>query len=127
MIEGDKHEIDVEDLVARIQRDAANRQPDAPAEFGRPPAGENMLVSIEAQLNVASAKAEVRTRWPGTIRFPLFRAGFVRRMFLKGLAFAFKDQRHVNQSLIAAMLELVAVNRALTDRVAALERERHAE
>jgi hypothetical protein len=127
MIEGDKGGIDVEELVARIQRDAAGGQPDAPAVFGPPAFGEDALTSIEVQLNIAAAKADVRTRWPGSIRFPLLRAGPVRRLFLKGLAFAFKDQRHVNQSLIAAMRELVTVNRALMDRVAALERERHAE
>jgi hypothetical protein len=127
MTEGDNRRIDVEELVGRIRSDAQSRQPGASSAPVVRADGENVLNAIEAQLNIASAKAEVRTRWPGSLRFPLFRVGLVRRPFLKALEFLFKDQRHVNQSLIAAMHELVAVNRALTERVAALERERHAE
>jgi hypothetical protein len=124
MIENNNPDIDVDDLMSRIQREAVRWQSGAATGEAELTFAEEMI-SIEKLLNDAAAKAEVRTRWSGRLDFVLFRSGFVQRPFLRALAFIFRDQRHVNLSLIAALRAFVIANRELTERVTALEHETH--
>ena len=124
MIEHNNPSIDVDDLMARIQQEVAKRgvgyEPVA-AEEGSPA---SPLASIEGLLHTAQAKAEVRTKWSGQLRvFPFDRSPKLQKWALDALAFLFRDQRHVNTALIAALRETLAVNRGLLKRLAALENE----
>jgi hypothetical protein len=126
MLESNNPEIDVDDLMSRIQREAARWQSGGSspeAEFSTAPVAD--MVAIETWLNDAAAKTEVRTRWSARMDNPLFRNGGVQRVFLRVLAFVFRDQRHVNLSLIAALRAFVSANRELAERVTALEHETH--
>ena len=80
--------------------------------------------SIEALINTAQAKAEVRTQWSARFQvFPFNRSAWLQRLLLNALAYLFKDQRHVNFAAIQALREVVALDRDLTQRVRQLERE----
>ena len=125
MIERNTPEIDVDDLMSRIQRDAARWQSGDAAGREFAFVGAQDLSSIEALLNEAAAKAEVRTRWSARIDFFFLRNRGVQRLLLRILAFVFRDQRHVNLALVAALRAFVVANRELGDRVEALENETH--
>jgi len=123
VIERNNPAIDVDDLMARIQQEVAKRGVGfEPLVFDTEGADSRGFDSIEALINTAQAKAEVRTQWSGRFQvFPFNRFASLQRFFLKALAFLFKDQRHVNFAAIQAMREMVAVERQLTLRVAQLE------
>jgi hypothetical protein len=126
MIENNNPDIDVDDLMSRIQREASRWQSGATSggpEFSFSDGRD--LGSIETLLNDAAAKAEVRTRWSARLDSVPFRSARIQRFFLRALAFVFRDQRHVNLSLIAALRAFVVANRELTERVTALEHETH--
>jgi len=125
MLEHNNPSIDVDDLMARIQQEVAKRGVGfEPVTFSGDIAQPLPLASIEALLNTAQAKAEIRTRWSGQLRiFPFDRSTKLQRLALRALSFLFKDQRHVNFALIAALRESLAVNRGLAARLVALETE----
>jgi hypothetical protein len=125
MLEHNNPSIDVDDLMARIQQEVAKRgvgyEPVSAESDG---SQMHPLASIEALLNTAQVKAEVRTKWSGKLLvFPFDRSVKLQRFALRILGYLFKDQRHVNFSLIAALHETLAVNRGLLQRLAALENE----
>jgi O-antigen chain-terminating methyltransferase len=111
--------------MARIQQEVAKRGVGyEPVTYNGDGAQPYPLASIEALLNTAQAKAEVRTKWSGQLRiFPFDRSPKLQRAALAALAFLFKDQRHVNFSLIAAVRQSLAVNRGLVRRLIVLENE----
>jgi O-antigen chain-terminating methyltransferase len=125
MLEHNNPAIDVDDLMARIQQEVAKRGVGyEPVTFTGDPSAPLPLASIEALLNTAQAKAEIRTRWSGQLRiFPFDRSPKLQRLALRGLAYLFKDQRHVNFALIASLRESLAVNRGLLRRLILLETE----
>jgi O-antigen chain-terminating methyltransferase len=125
MLEHNNPSIDVDDLMARIQQEVAKRGVGyEPMTFNGDGWQPHPLASVEALLNTAQAKAEVRTKWSGRLRlFPFDRSTKLQQLVLGALAYLFKDQRHVNFSLIAAMRESLAVNRGLLQRLVALENE----
>jgi O-antigen chain-terminating methyltransferase len=125
MLEHNNPSIDVDDLMARIQQEVAKRGVGyEPVTFNGDLTQPLPLASIEALLNTAQAKAEVRTRWSGQLRFfPFDRSKRLQQLALRGLAYLFKDQRHVNFALIAALRESLAVNRGLLRRLISLETE----
>jgi hypothetical protein len=111
--------------MARIQQEVAKRGVGyEPVSVTGDIAQPLPLASIEALLNTAQAKAEIRTRWSGQLLiFPFNRSPRLQRLALRALAFVFKDQRHVNFALIAALRESLAVNRGLLRRLVAIETE----
>jgi hypothetical protein len=125
MLEHNNPAVDVDDLMARIQQEVAKRGVGyEPLVLDREGSQAHPLASIEGLLNTAQAKAEVRTKWSGQLRvFPLDRSVKLQKLMLRLLAYLFKDQRHVNIALIAALRETLAVNRSLLQRVGALESE----
>lgn len=79
--------------------------------------------SLEAFVNIADGKAQIRTQWPSHLGGALFGSGKLRKAFLSALSFVFKDQRHVNQSLIAAFRESISLNRQLIEQLEALRQD----
>jgi hypothetical protein len=123
VIERNNPAIDVDNLMARIQEEVAKRGVGfEPLVFDVEGADSRGFDSIDALINTAQAKAEVRTQWSGRFQFfPFNRSAWLQRWVLKALAYLFKDQRHVNFAAIQALREMVSVERQLTLRVAQLE------
>ncbi len=123
MIDRNNPAIDVDDLMARIQREVTRRRlgPEADVSFGTPN-GKLDTVAIEALLSAARGRAEPRTRLPERLNvFPWNGLRGVQRFALRLFTLLFKDQRQVNFALIDAVRELVQINSGLHDRVTALE------
>ena len=123
MIDRNNPAIDVDDLMARIQREVARRRlgPDSDISFGTPNGGLD-TAAIESLLSTARQRAEPRSRTPDRLNvFPWNRLGWLQRFALRLFGLLFKDQRQVNFALIDAVRDLVQVNSALHDRVTALE------
>jgi O-antigen chain-terminating methyltransferase len=71
--------------------------------------------NIEALLNNAEFKSQVRNHWPEKLaRFPF---NLFKKIALKIYNFLLKEQRAVNFSLIQALRESVALNRHLSEQV----------
>lgn len=127
MIDSAASGVDVDELVARVRaRVGALR--DRPA--GHVPLdalslrSSVFIDSLEAHTNIADQKLQIRTQWPSNIgtSFP-FGFARVRRLCLSGLAFLFKDQRHVNEALVAAFREQISLNRQLAEQLHALRED----
>jgi hypothetical protein len=114
MLEGNKPGVDVDELAARIKREAARRRGETPADIS----------SIEDLLYVAEARAAARARLPAAAPFALLRFLRFEGPFLRLLAVVSGDQRRINLALIAALRALLAENRALAERLDALETNR---
>ena len=86
--------------------------------------GNLFINALEAYANIADRKAQIRTQWPGNIgdRFP-FNIPKIRIVSLRLLAFLFKDQRHVNVAVIAALREQISLNRHLVEQLASLREQ----
>jgi hypothetical protein len=54
---------------------------------------------------------------------PTFGSQKLRRLVLRALAFLFKDQRHVNEALVAAFRESISLNRQLIEQIEILRRD----
>jgi O-antigen chain-terminating methyltransferase len=126
MIEANNPEIDVDDLMQKIKEEVARREsfPNLEsskiiAELERP--GGNASY-IQALLNNAEFKSQIRTHWPAKFnRFPFNLSGWVQRFALKLYNFLLKEQRAVNFSLIEALRESLALNRQLGEQVTSLQ------
>lgn len=115
--------IDPDELMLRVDEELLRRR----RSVTRPPtanlrllmtASAATLASIESLLNIAEHASQVRTKWPSHLRlFPLDRSARLQRGVLALLAFLFKDQRNVNDSLIRALRETATVNRRLIEQV----------
>ncbi len=114
MLDGDTPRIDVDELAARVAREAARRRGEAAAE----------APSVEELLYVAEARAAARARLPAGRLFALLRFARLEGALLRLLAAASGDQRRINLALIAALRASLAANRALAERIDALEAKR---
>ncbi len=125
MLEYNNPAIDVDDLMSRIQQEVSKRGVGyEPLVLDGDGSQAHPLASIEALLNTAQAKAEVRTKWSGQLNvFPFNRSVRLQQIVLRILAYVFKDQRHVNLSLTQAQRESLVAIRGLLQRVALLEAE----
>lgn len=127
MIERNNPEIDVDDLMLRVQVEAARSRCglDAAAQFGVPTPNVE-TTAFDTQLGIAEQRAAARRSWSGRLNvFPFNRLGWLRAIALRAFNFFFRDQRHVNFALIAAARELHQMNRELSERVSALEARLH--
>jgi hypothetical protein len=133
MLESGNPDIDIDGLMQQMRIEADRLLKARPAVAGDrilTLRGSVNLGAIESWVAVAEQKARVRSKWPNHLHiFPLSKGGRVQGLVLKLLAFAFKDQRQVNDALIAAFRESVTLNRQLIeqlkllrDRVEVLER-----
>jgi len=127
MIESAAPGVNVEELVARVRERVAEirERPHGPAALDALTLRSSVFIdSLEAYANIADQKAQIRTQWPSHVgtAFP-FGFARVRRLCLDGLAFVFKDQRHVNTALVAAFREQISLNRQLIEQLNALRDE----
>ncbi len=113
--------IDVADLERRIDEELA-REPGA--------SGDDRLTrlaaavharTIEAQLDRAEERSVPRTEWPAEVRVPSVVSPAVRRLILRVLSLAFRDQHQVNAALIRSQRETLALVRTLLERIEVLE------
>jgi SAM-dependent methyltransferase len=127
MIEANNPEIDVDELMEKVREEVARRQNQP---FGKekyvttnyPPKkciNPLLIHQIQALLNNAESKSQVRTEFPEKFnRFPFNLSRGLQGFILKLYAFLFKDQRAVNLSLIQALRESLALNQQLSEQVA---------
>ena len=126
MIETSNTDVDVDALMARLrERVSALRER---AEPDVPPTALSLrtgvfINSLEALVNLADQRAQVRTHWPSHLHGPIFGLPRVRSLALRSLAFIFKDQRNVNNALIGAFRESISLNRHLTEQIGLLRDE----
>lgn len=127
MIETANPEIDVDALMLRLRSRVEELRHNGHQEFLPVNAiklrSSVFINSLEAFANIADQKSQVRTQWPSHLGIPLFRIARVRKLFLDALSFVFKDQRHVNQALVAAFRESISLNRQLIEQIEALRQE----
>jgi len=127
MIETANPEIDVDALMLRLRSRVEELRQNGHQELlpvNAVKLRNNVFInSLEAFANIADQKTQVRTQWPSHLGGPLFRVARVRKLFLDGLSFVFKDQRHVNQALVAAFRESISLNRQLLEQIEALRQE----
>ena len=127
VIETANPEINVDDLMLRLRNRIAELRQNGHQELLPVNAiklRNNVFInSLEAFANIADQKSQVRTQWPSHLGGPLFRIARVRKFFLDGLAFVFKDQRHVNQAFVAAFRESISLNRQLIEQLEGLRQE----
>lgn len=130
MIEANNPEIDVDELMEKVREEVARRQNQALGKenyvgTNEPPKkGINSLLlhQIQALLNNAESKSQVRTEFPEKYnRFPFTISRRLQRFILKLYAFLFKEQRAVNFSLVQALRESIALNQQLSEQVADLQ------
>ena len=102
MIETANPEIDVDGLMLRLRSRVEELRHNGHQELLPVNAiklRSNVFInSLEAFANIADQKSQVRTQWPSHLGGPLFRVARVRKLFLDGLSFVFKDQRHRESS-----------------------------
>lgn len=122
MIERNNPELDVDDLMVRVQVEAARHRFGIDADlFGLPIASLDSTI-FDAQLGIAQQRAEARRSWSSRLDvFPCNRLRWLEAAALRTYNFLFRDQRHVNFALIAAARELLQMNRELNERLAVLE------
>jgi len=111
--------------MSRIQQEVAKRGVGfEPTVYGGERMEERGFESIEALINTAQAKAEVRTQWSARFQvFPFNRLAWLQRVLLKALAYLFKDQRHVNFAMLQALRGVLRINLELGQRVTQLENQ----
>ena len=128
MIEANNPEINVDELMQKIQEEVARRNNLAVPESANSnfvnitPANLMNLNQIEALLNNAELKSQVRTEIPPKFnRFPFKVSKGLQKFALKLYSFLFKEQRAVNFSLIQALKESLTLNRHLSEQLYAIQ------
>lgn len=124
----DHSRVNIDFLIDKIRQEAAKKQ--AIAQY-QPPANLDAAHrirsnNIEALLNAASAKSQVRTDLPAKFkRFPWSFSRVFGKIALKTYSFMFKEQRAVNFSLNQALRETLLLNQSLVKKVSELQAEIH--
>ncbi|MBD2004105.1 MULTISPECIES: class I SAM-dependent methyltransferase [Cyanophyceae] len=121
MIEASENfEIDIDELMQRIREEVnqrkniSNSEKTASIRLDTAKGGIDTS-NIEALLNNAEFKSQVRNHWPEKLdRFPF---NLFKKITLKIYNFLLKEQRAVNFSLIQALRESLALNRHLSEQV----------
>ena len=124
MIERNNPQIDVDELMLRIQREVARRRLGPEFDTRHTIAQRTALdtTAIESLLGAAQQRAEARAQWSQRLNvFPLNRMPWLQRFSLRIFNFIFRDQRQVNFTLIQALREMLQINSELDQRVSALE------
>lgn len=125
MIEANNPEINVDELMDKIRQEVAMRQGSLPVderEWAMTPTRVANINQIEALLNNAEFKAQVRTDLPKKLdKFPFNISKPLQKFALKLYGFLFKEQRAVNFSLIEAVRESLALNKQLIEQIKALQ------
>lgn len=114
--------VDLDDLRQRVRgevtRFRSSRVTEAAGERILTLRGSVNLAAMESWVAVADQKMRVRTKWPNHLRiFPFSLSGRLRTAALQALSFVFKDQRQVNEAMLAAFRESITLNRQLIEQV----------
>jgi hypothetical protein len=119
MLEANNPDIDVDALMARVQREVLRRQ------FGetapRIAAIEIDTGLLDGLIAAAAQHAAPRARWPARLNFFPFSLKPIQRTCLRTLAWLFRDQQAFNGALTQALRETIAVNVRLHANVRELE------
>jgi hypothetical protein len=109
MIETNNPEIDVNELMEKVRAEVENRSEHSLKITEQTEAQHTIdsislnLLNIQALINNAEARSQVRTKWPDKLnRFPINISKKVQEVTIKLLNFFFKEQRVVNISLVQA-------------------------
>ncbi|MEQ9483377.1 class I SAM-dependent methyltransferase [Coleofasciculus sp. F4-SAH-05] len=127
MIEANNPEINVDELMEKVREEVAKRQTKLFSKENvnrQPSIGINPLLAhqIQAFLNNAESKSQVRTEFPEKLNcFPFTLSRRLQKFVLRLYAFLFKEQRAVNFSLIQALRESFTLNQQLSEQIAALQ------
>jgi hypothetical protein len=109
VLEANNPDIDVDALMARVQREVLHRQfGDAAAVTGGVDALDTSL--LDSLIAAAALRASARNRWPARLSFFPFNLSLVQRLALRTIAWLFRDQHAFNAALIQALRESVAVD-----------------
>jgi hypothetical protein len=113
--------IDVAELERRIDEELA-REPGAGGDerLARLAAAVHAR-TIEAQLDRAEERSTPRTEWPPDVRVPGVVSPALRKLILRVLSLAFRDQHQVNAALIRSQRETLALVQTLIERIDVLE------
>ena len=126
MIESSNPDVNVDALVQRVRervRELGSRT-GATIPFNALNLRSGVFLNaVEALVNIADQRAQVRTQWPSRLAANVFRSAKLRTVGLRILAFLFKDQRHVNEALIAAFRESIDLDRHLIEQIHLLRDE----
>ena len=122
MIEEHQPRLSVDELMKKIQNEVAKRK-DLAAEYEIPKetkTARNKLIlgQVKKFLKAAETRSVIRSKWPDKLnKFPLSISLIIKPFVLKALSALFKDQREVNQNLIAAVKLSLIVNEQLLQEV----------
>ncbi|MBE9013360.1 hypothetical protein IQ250_24515 [Pseudanabaenaceae cyanobacterium LEGE 13415] len=116
--------VNIDTLIDKIRQEAAKKQSvvryQPPTDLDA--ANRVRSNNIEALLNAAHTKSQIRTDLPAKLqRFPWAVGGSFGKVALKLYSFLFKEQRAVNFSLIQAIRESLLLNQNLLKKVAELQ------
>lgn len=118
MMESNKPETSVEQLMGQIREEVANQK----SQFGQSSTSklhtqsslvETTLDYIKVLLNNAEIKAKVRTSLPSKFSFLSFGSNKLTNLLLKIFNFLFKEQREINFNLIEALKGSLTINQKL--------------
>ncbi|GAC1614712.1 MAG: hypothetical protein NVS9B12_15410 [Vulcanimicrobiaceae bacterium] len=121
MIENSNPAVNVDQLMAKVRSEVTRRHFSTGAEEiaqALPADAIATVASIESSINAAAEKSQIRVAWSGRLnRFPFTVSSRMQRLFLKVLAFIFKDQRHVNFAIVRALQDSLTMNVRLAEQV----------
>jgi hypothetical protein len=118
--------VNIDDLMQKIREEASKRQASSRqfSQVESPTTQRLRMSNVEALLNAASAKSQVRTELPGKLkRFPWNISSPFGKTALRIYSFLFKEQRAVNFSLNQALRETLLLNQSLVKKVSELQTE----
>lgn len=126
MSNSEQTRVNIDFLIEKIRQEAAKKQSVAQHQptANLDAASRIRSNNIEALLNAASAKSQIRTELPGKLkRFPWNAGNGFGKVALKIYSFLFKEQRAVNFSLNQAIRETLLLNQSLIKKVSELQVE----
>lgn len=126
MIDDLNPEINVAELMYKLKEEVATQNTLFPLKRVLPSSPaidiQTSLNYVEALLDAATAKSQIRTDIPARFKQLPWKLGRVlQRFVLKAYTFLFKEQRAVNFSLIQALRESVVLNEQLSSQVTMLQ------
>lgn len=128
MIEEYQPPINVDELMKKIQEEIAKRK-NLSAEYEIPKESKTarnklILGQVKKFLKAAENRSVTRTKWPDKLnKFPFSISLIVKPFILKALSALFKDQREVNQNVIAAVKLSLIINEQLVQEIESLREE----
>ena len=118
MIDEYQPQLNVDELMQKIQEEV-NKKKAIADEYSIPQStryARNKLIlgQVKKFLKSAESRSSVRTKWPDKLnRFPFSISLIIKPFVLKALSALFKDQREINNNLIAALKLSLIVNEQL--------------